>query len=201
MTNVNGLIKPKSFPETQHFYVSKSKDFTKNSWDNWNEWEEDLDKKLYQLPLPKAPNVTPGYSASTEWADWIAYKEEANIDLKKLDEVDLDLLLDALDNQRKHLFINHPLLLIDTAIPLIECAQCAEEIDLDTGDCGCWDLVCKACWNFMALCLTEGNCRNASAMEYSSLSTKGKEFVHEGGLTKYTGNDKKVVEKALSEGA
>lgn len=160
------------------------------------------------LPKPdttEEPARNSYYETSSEWEDWLAYKQMSFGDepVETLDDGELDILLEAIKEERKGMYVNHPIVVIDGEKPLIECGQCMAEIDLNTAECMCWDSVCQQCWQFMALCRSAGPCSQAGMIEFDSLTDRGKEFVHDGGMEQFntSEDDRKIMEKALSKGA
>lgn len=190
MSNTSGLFETKTTTYTST--PSKVVD------DNGVFW----DKDTYKVPLPNPQTTT----QTTEWLTWLDYKnmfqkENGTWSGGSFLKTDLDLLIEAMTVQRKAMGNPNPLVIADPHLPDIQCGQCTTEIDLDTCECWCFEVVCKTCWQFLAHCPNSNECNKGGIIDYEQLTDKGKEFVRDGGLSKYTGDDKKIMEAALSKGA
>lgn len=193
MSNLNGLSyskvnttkkETKTYP-SEGFYSAYGED----RWNN-RDYYPGLPEPESKVPDTKTRGT---YSeTSQDWADWLEYKGMVfgDEEIEEMDDTDLDILLEALNEERKTMFINHPIIILDNLTPVIECGQCMTQIDLETAECQCWDAVCQECWSFMALCRNEGACQSSSMLDYDSLTERGKEFVDNGGLIQL---DRKTV--------
>lgn len=145
---------------------------------NWVKYEglylsndNGLVKKKSAKRSAKTFDTFPYSENSRNWDDWYDMRTTPT-------EWGFDQLLSDLEFERESMGIDYVMVVVDEEKLQIDCTGCFEQINVETGECSCWDKVCGECWNWVATCEGKGLCKDSIQYDFEILSDQGKEKVY-----------------------
>lgn len=109
----------------------------------------EVDTKVYQLPLPKD-----SIEKSVDYESWWEENTAKILSINSASEI--KEFMNWLGYKRKEIGISSDIE-YDPLNELFSCTKCFFYIDEDSGDCGCWDLLCVNCGQMAPYCTDDPN--------------------------------------------
>ncbi len=104
------------------------------------------------------------YESSEDWTTWWEHQNTW----------ELDILAEDLEKERAASFIKHDLITVNANKLEYQCGGCMRIVDIETGECECWNMACIMCWEWAARC----DCEVKNLVDFNNLTEQGKDKLY-----------------------